>query len=122
MVGLLAAKRPLLIAIKLSKTPPSQVIICLGLSHLVLLCVDDEEDEHDQVLLVAAQVVSVLSSRDAVEYNQVLCVAHCVYDVAQPDSNVYVLLQIVIINQTDSYDRVASSSHHLIHSHNSHLM
>ena len=50
MVGLLAGKSPLLI------TFPN------NLTHLVLLCVDDEEDEQHQVLLVAPQVVSVLSS------------------------------------------------------------
>ena len=74
-------------------------------THLVLLSVDDEEDEHDQVLLVAPQVVSILSSRDAVEYNQVLCVAHCGHDVAKPDRNV--LLQIVSVISTswnDSYE------------------
>ena len=50
MVGILAAIRPLLMPF------PND------LTHLVLLCVDDEEDEQHQVLLVAAQVVSVLSS------------------------------------------------------------
>ena len=64
-------------------------------THLVLLSVDDEEDEHDQVLLVAPQVVSILSSRDAVEYNQVLGGAHIAKVCPVRDLKFNVLLQIL---------------------------
>ena len=97
--------------IKPLKNPPS---------YLVLLCVDDEEDEHHQVLLVAAQVVPVLSGRDSVEYNQVLCVAHCVNNLSQPDSNVW--LQIIIRHQFDKitfYEDVFETHYYVGHSHKS---
>ena len=54
-------------------------LIVLAMDYLVLLGVDDEEDEHHQVLLVAAQVGSILPGGDAVEYNQVLGGCHIAY-------------------------------------------
>ena len=64
--------------------------------YLVLLSVDDEEYEHHEVLLVAAQVGPILSSRDAVEYNQVLGGAHIAKVCPVRDLKFNVLLQILL--------------------------
>ena len=66
-------------------------LIVLALDYLVLLGVDDEEDEHHQVLLVAPQVGSILPGGDAVEYNQVLGGGH----IANVSGIYSVLLQIL---------------------------
>ena len=66
-------------------------LIELALDYLVLLGVDDEEDEHHQVLLVAPQVGSILPGGDAVEYNQVLGGGH----IANVSGIYSVLLQIL---------------------------
>ena len=70
-------------------------LIVLALDYLVLLGVDDEEDEHHQVLLVAPQVGSILPGGDAVEYNQVLGGAHIAKVCPVRDLKFNVLLQIL---------------------------